>query len=163
MDTRTDRPDPDSGTPAVDCQAVARRCAADRQHQLGRRRRRTGVLIVGHGLVHLLGLSTLGVPLAGGPGAPTMHVGSAAGAFALLWPAAAAVLVLAGALLLAGRSAWRVAALIGAVLSLPATMVWMADAWPGYVLDIAMLVLIAGSSRTRAQGPRLAASPGRDR
>jgi len=92
-----------------------------------------------------------------------LRVGPAARAFALLGPAVAAVPVLVDALLTAVRPLWRVGALIDVGLSLVATMVWCADAWPGCVLDVALPVLIAGSSPARAYGPRPGAPPGRKR
>ena len=110
-------------------------------------------VLAGHGALHLMGVALLwrlaqpgtlryaDVLPAAGPGVRTV-VGAA-------WLAASVVLVVAAALVLAGRSAWRLAAAAGAALSAAVLVPAAAVAPVGLVVDSAIVVALAGSALAR--------------
>jgi hypothetical protein len=105
------------------------------------------VIIVAHGLAHMMGVALLWK--LGQPGALRYaDVVPAAGSTAAylvggLWLAAAVLFVAAGVLLAAGRSAWRPVALAAVVISVPVIGLAPAQAVAGLVVDGLVLVLVA--------------------
>jgi hypothetical protein len=102
-----------------------------------------GLLLVGHGLVHALGvllLWGLGEPgdltVADAVPAAESAGGVVAGA---LWGVAGLAFVLAGILLAMGRAGWLRLAVGGAVVSLPVVALMAAAAPVGLAVDLAVL------------------------
>jgi hypothetical protein len=106
----------------------------------------TAVVIAAHGLVHLMGVSLLwklGEPgqLRYADAVPTP--GTAAGELAGgLWLLAAVLFVTAAILLVAGRAAWRLAALAGVAVSAPMIALAPGQAVAGLVVDGLILALV---------------------
>ena len=109
----------------------------------------TAVVIAAHGLVHLMGVSLLwklGQPgqlrYADAVPAPGTVAAELAGG---LWLLAAVLFVTAAILLLAGRAAWRLAALAGVAISAPVIGLAPGQAAAGLVVDGLILVLVTVS------------------
>jgi hypothetical protein len=112
------------------------------------------VVVAAHGLVHLMGVALLWK--LGEPGqlryayavpAPGAAAGYLVGG---LWLVAALLFVAAAVLLVGGRSAWRMTALAGVVVSAPVIGLAPGQAVAGLVVDGLVLVLVAVSwLRTR--------------
>lgn len=107
------------------------------------------VLLVGHGLIHLMGvalqwrLAEVGeLRYAEAVPAPGSPAGLAAGAF---WLVAAVLFVAAGVLLVRQRSSWGVLALAGAVVSAVVIGLHPAPAITGLVVDALVVVLVVGT------------------
>jgi hypothetical protein len=105
------------------------------------------VVIAAHGLVHLMGVALLWK--LGEPGqlryADAVPAAGSAGGYLVggLWLVAAALFVTAAVLLVARRTAWRVTALAGVVVSAPVIGLAPGQAVAGLVVDGLVLVLIA--------------------
>lgn len=119
-----------------------------------------GVVIVGHGLLHLIGTSLLwrlgqvgdlhyGDMLPSAPPWVTVVAGTQ-------WLAAAAVFIAAGIALIIGRGIWWWLTLGGIILSLPAVIMNAQFAAAGIVLDVLLLVPLAAAQvwRMRREGSR---------
>ncbi|MBW4033049.1 MAG: hypothetical protein HIU88_10335 [Acidobacteria bacterium] len=117
-----------------------------------------GVVIVGHGLLHLIGTSLLwrlgqvgdlhyGDMLPSAPPWVTVAAGTQ-------WLAAAAVFTAAGIALIIGRGIWWWLTLGGVILSLPAVIMNAQFAAAGIVLDGLLLAILAAAQvwRMRRKG-----------
>ena len=111
------------------------------------------VVVAAHGLVHLMGVALLwklGQPgqlrYADAVPAPGTGAGYLVGG---LWLAAALLFVAAAYLLVAGRGAWRIVALIAVAVSAPVIGLSAAQTAAGLVIDGLVLALIAVSWRRR--------------
>ncbi len=109
----------------------------------------TAVVIAAHGLVHLMGVSLLwklGEPgqlrYADAVPAPGTVAAELAGG---LWLLAAVLFVAAAILLVAGRAAWRLAALAGVAVSVPVIGLVPGQAVAGLAVDGLILVLVVVS------------------
>ncbi len=109
----------------------------------------TAVVIAAHGLVHLMGVSLLwklGEPgqlrYADAVPAPGTAAGELAGG---LWLLAAVLFVAAAVLLVAGRAAWRLAALAGVAVSVPVIGLAPGQAIAGLVVDGLIVALVTVS------------------
>lgn len=111
-------------------------------------RRATGLVVVAHGIVHLLGATA-------GPGTDaTVRVMPGAG---LVWLAAAVLVVASGVGLLAGRRMWWALGVPAVVLSQVLIVTSWQDAWAGSVANLLLLVAVVhgwyaegpGSARAR--------------
>ncbi len=109
-----------------------------------------GLVLIAHGLVHLMGtalqwqIAELGelryadaVPLPGSP------AGITAGA---VWLAAAVLFLIAGSLLSSGRSTWRRWAFAGVVASVAVIAPHPGPAVAGLVVDGVVILLVVGTS-----------------
>ena len=109
-------------------------------------RRAGGVVLAGHGLIHLMGVALMWK--LGQPGelryADMSPVpGSAAGlAVGVVWLSAAALFGWAAWLFVAGRPRWRVAALAAVVVSVPVLGPSAAMAAAGLALDALILLVV---------------------
>lgn len=115
------------------------------------------VVIAAHGLIHVMGaalLWKLGQPgqlrYADAVPAPGSPAGYAAGG---LWLVAAALFVAAAVLLVAGRAAWRPAAVAAVVASASVIGLAPGKAVAGLVVDGLVLVLVAVSWLRTRTGP----------
>lgn len=109
----------------------------------------TAVVITVHGLVHLMGVSLLwklGEPgqlrYADAVPAPGTVAAELAGG---LWLLAAVMFVTAAILLVAGRAAWRLAAVAGVAISVPVIGLAPGQAVAGLAVDGLILVLVVVS------------------
>ena len=109
----------------------------------------TAVVIAAHGLVHLMGVSLLwklGEPgqlrYADAVPAPGTVAAELAGG---LWLLAAVLFVAAAILLVAGRAAWRLAALAGVAISVPVIGLAPGQAAAGLAVDGLIVVLVVVS------------------
>lgn len=109
----------------------------------------TAVVIAAHGLVHLMGVALLWK--LGQPGqlryADAVPAPGSADAYVVggLWLVAAVLFVTTAILLVAGRTAWRMTALAGVVISAPVIGLAPGQAVAGLVVDVLVLVLVAVS------------------
>jgi len=108
-----------------------------------------GVVLIAHGLIHLMGtalqwrIGEVGdLRYADAAATPGSGAGIAVG---LGWLAAAVLIVVAGILLLARRPRWRGWALIGTVVSVAVIALHPAPAVAGLVVDGLVLLLLAGT------------------
>lgn len=126
-----------------------------------------GILIVGHGLLHLIGTSLLWHleevgDLHYGDMAPSTPAWIAIFAGAE-WLAAAAVFIAAGIALIAGREIWWWLTLGGVILSLPAVVTNAQSAAAGIVLDILLLAVLAAAHVWRMRRKARSHEPRPDR
>lgn len=104
-----------------------------------------GILLIGHGLIHVLGpLEIWGLAdVEALSGDPTVDLGSAAvQAFALAWLCALVTLGVAGIAVIARRPWWRALAIIGVVVSQVAIVAWWNDAAAGTVANVLIIATV---------------------
>lgn len=139
---------------------VGRRTALVASPRSGLARLIVGILLIGHGLIHVLGpLEIWGLAdVETLSGDPTVDLGSAAvQAFALAWLCALGTLVVAGVLVIARHPWWRALAVIGVVISQVAIVAWWEDASAG---TVANLLIVAAVVLARRLGLDFRASDG---
>jgi hypothetical protein len=105
-------------------------------------RRLVGILLIGHALIHLMGpVDIWGVAdLEQLSGEPTIAVAAIpTEVLAVVWLLPLALLIVAGVAVLARRAWWRPIALIGAVSSQLAIMLWWDDASAGTIANLLVL------------------------
>jgi hypothetical protein len=120
-----------------------------------------GILLIGHALIHLMGPADIWglADLEQLSGEPTIAVaGIATEVLAILWLPPLILLFVAGVAVLTRRPWWRPLALIGAVTSQLAIILWWDDASAGTIANVLVLVAVALAPRLH-----LAAGPGGDR
>ena len=120
-----------------------------------------GILLIGHALIHLMGpADTWGLAdLEQLSGEPTIAVaGIATEVLAILWLLPLILLLAAGVAVLARRAWWRPLALIGAVTSQLAIILWWEDASAGTIANLLVVAAVVLAPRLH-----LAAGPGADR
>jgi len=116
-----------------------------------------GIVLIAHGLIHLMGPVLLW--RWGQPGTlryADVHpeAGSVAGvAVGVLWLAAAGLFTVAGALLVLDRPRWRPVAVIGVAFSVPALTTSAAAAAAGLVIDALVLTAVVLSARNQRRVP----------
>jgi hypothetical protein len=124
------------------------------------------VLLIGHGLIHAMGPAEIwGVAnLPELTGTPSVDLGeTAATVVAVAWLVALGVLVAAGWGILARRSWWRPAAIVGVIISQLVIVVWWADAATGTIPNLLILTALLVTRSPPAQtitGPDVAAQQG---
>lgn len=124
------------------------------------------VLLIGHGLIHAMGPAEIwGVAdLPELTGAPSVDLDeTAATVAAVAWLVALVVLVAAGWGILARRSWWRPAAIVGVIISQLVIIVWWDDAATGTIPNLLIataLLLTRPSPAQTITGPDVAAQRG---
>ncbi|MFF5213579.1 hypothetical protein [Streptosporangium sp. NPDC000396] len=112
-----------------------------------------GVVLFGHGVVHMAGFLLLWKitevgELTYGQMAP--DPGTIAGKLAgVVWLDAAMLFCCAAVLLAAGRSVWRPTALVAVALSLPVALIDVRQTVAGVVVDVVVLAAALGSLTLR--------------
>ena len=104
-----------------------------------------GILLILHGLIHLLGPLAIWdlADIEALSGDPTIDLGSAAvQAFALAWLGALVALLVAGVAVIARQPWWRVPAVIGVVISQVAIVAWWDDAAAGTVANLLIIAAV---------------------
>lgn len=118
-----------------------------------------GFALVAHGLIHLIGVALLWRPvqLAGLTDAQVHPTpGSLAGiAVGIGWLCAAALFVIVGIAVLAGRGLWRQPATVAALLSAAVIAPLLSVAGSGLVVDALVLLAVAATSDPGGSGRRL--------
>lgn len=112
--------------------------------------RMVGLLLVAHGLIHLLGpIEIWGLAdIEELTGEATIVIGEAAAdVLAVGWLAAAALLLVAGAAVIKGRPSWNPLALAGVVVSQAVIVVWWADAATGTIPNLLIIIAVLLSRR----------------
>lgn len=114
--------------------------------------RRLGVgVVVLHGVVHVAGFLLLWQIAEVGEftyDMATPDAGTVAGRIVgVAWLVAALVFVAAGAELAMGRARWRGAAIAGCVVSTPALLVDVGDAWVGLVVNVVIAAAAVADAR----------------
>lgn len=111
-----------------------------------------GVVLVLHGLIHIVGFLLLWRIAELGDftyDMATPEAGTWPGrVVGVAWLVAAALFVVAGLLLVAGRATWRAPALAGVIVSTPALLVDAGDAPAGLVVNAVVLLVLAGPRLT---------------
>ena len=108
-----------------------------------------GVLLIIHGIIHVLGpLDMWGIAdIEELSGEPTFDIGSTtADSLAVAWLLAFVLLVTAGLAVLARRTWWRPVAIVGVVVSQFAIIVWWNDAAAGTLANVLIVVAVALSA-----------------
>lgn len=129
---------------------VGRRTALVTAPRSGLARWIVGILLIVHGLIHVLGpLEIWGLAdVETLSGDPTIDLGSAAiQAFALVWLCALGTLVVAGVLVIARHPWWRALAVIGVVISQVAVVAWWEDASAGTVANLLIVAAVVLARR----------------
>lgn len=109
-----------------------------------------GILLIGHGLIHILGLLEVwGITdIEELTGQPSIDIGqTTADVVAAEWLVAFLVLLAAGIGVLMRRSWWRTWAIAGVVVSQAAIVVWWADAATGTIPNLLVVAAIVFSER----------------
>jgi hypothetical protein len=109
-----------------------------------------GILLIGHALIHLMGpLDIWGLAdLEQLSGEPTISVaGISTEVLAILWLLPLVLLAAAGVAVLTRRAWWRPLALIGAVISQLAIIIWWEDASAGTIANVLVLAAVMLASR----------------
>lgn len=103
-----------------------------------------GLLLIGHGLIHVLGpLATWGLAdIEALTGDPTIDMGAATDVVALAWLIALVMLVIAGAAVLARRTWWRTLAAIGVIVSQATIFMWWDDAAAGTAANLLVVAAV---------------------
>jgi hypothetical protein len=104
-----------------------------------------GVLLIGHALIHLMGPADIWglADLEQLSGEPTIAVaGIETEVLAILWLLPLMLLLAAGVALLTRRPWWRPLALIGAVTSQLAIILWWDDASAGTIANVLVLAAV---------------------
>jgi hypothetical protein len=120
-----------------------------------------GILLIGHALIHLMGPADIWglADLEQLSGEPTIAVaGIATEVLAILWLPPLILLFVAGVAVLTRRPWWRPLALIGAVTSQLAIIIWWEDASAGTAANVLVLAAVVLAPRLS-----LAAGPAGDR
>lgn len=104
-----------------------------------------GILLIGHGLIHVLGpLEIWGLAdIEALTGDPSIDIGwAAAEAIALAWLGAFVILVVAGVAMMARRPWWRVLAIVGVLVSQATIFVWWDDAATGTIVNLLIVAAV---------------------
>jgi hypothetical protein len=109
-----------------------------------------GVLLTGHGLIHLLGpVEIWGVAdleeLTGRPSIDIVQTAADIGANG--WLAAFLILLIAGIGVFTRQSWWRLWAIVGVVVSQAVIVIWWADAATGTIPNLLVIAAVVSSRR----------------
>jgi hypothetical protein len=109
-----------------------------------------GVLLIGHGLIHLLGpVEIWGVAdleeLTGRPSIDIVQTAADIGANG--WLAAFLILLIAGIGVFTRQSWWRLWAIVGVVVSQAVIVIWWADAATGTIPNLLVIAAVVSSRR----------------
>jgi len=109
-----------------------------------------GMLLIGHGLIHILGLLEIwGIAdIEELTGQPSIGIDqTAADIIATGWLTAFAILAIAGIGVLARKAWWRTWAIVGVVLSQTMIVIWWADAATGTIPNLLVVASVFLSRR----------------
>lgn len=109
-----------------------------------------GLLLIGHGLIHVLGPLEIWevADMQELTGQPSLDIGqTAADVVATGWLVAFLILLIAGIGVLTRRSWWRLWAIVGAVVSQAVIVVWWDDAATGTIPNLLVIAAAVWSRR----------------